>query len=788
MQWLSPEQTTGGDHPFLFTQGQAILTRTWVPTQDSPGIRQTYSAEITVPEPLTAVMSAEMLTPDGVPTDDGSGTTYRFRMDEAIPPYLIALAIGDLEFREVGPRTGVWAEPAVVEAAAYEFADMEKMVDAAEKLYGPYRWGRYDVLVLPPSFPFGGMENPRLTFATPTVLAGDRSLVSLIAHELAHSWSGNLVTNATWSDFWLNEGFTSYFENRIMEEVYGVEYARMLESLSRRSLADELPTLSEADQHLYIDLEGRDPDDGMTAIAYDKGAAFLRTIEVAVGRERFDAFLRQYFDAHAFQPMTTERFLAYLDANLIQGDADLSARIDAEAWVYGPGLPPGAAPVTSEAFARVEAQAEAFTSGTAPDELNTDDWTTHEWLHFLDVLPDELSPAQLASLDAAFGLTETGNSEILFAWLRTAIANRYEPAFPALRDFLTRQGRRKFVKPLYEDLMATDWGQAMAQEIYRDARPGYHAVSTNSIDPIVGWPEGEYEPLYPLSSRQRTISRKLVEGSLVPQPRSMRDPSAPLRYAQDDREQAADCEQRMRGSAPAPSHERLRRSLGLRGDGSLGRARVEAVERRHRLEQLGVALGEGSRPLEEHLRRHGEELGGVRSRVAPEHRLPALDERRLAADERRPRLHRAGVEQRRDAVGVEVVVVEEVGELVEDDVRALLRALPAPAHGGGGEDHRPLRVDHPVVGRVERRVVVAEVAGVEEEGPVEPEVPVGPAVEEERDAGRHAEPEVVRHLDAADALEARLGEGDLHVALEAGAGIVVVEPGVERDVARQPGA
>jgi aminopeptidase N len=488
VQWLNPEQTTGGRHPFLFTQGQAILTRTWVPTQDSPGIRQTYSAEITVPEPLTAVMSAEMLTPEGVPADDG--TTYRFEMAEPIPPYLIALAIGDLEFEAVGPRTGVWAEPAVVDAAAYEFADMETMMDAAEALYGPYRWGRYDVLVLPAAFPFGGMENPRLTFATPTILAGDRSLVSLIAHELAHSWSGNLVTNATWSDFWLNEGFTSYFENRIMEAVYGADYARMLEALNRRGLDTELGELAPADQHLYLDLDGRDPDDGMTAVAYDKGAAFLRTIETAVGRERFDAFLRAYFDAHAFQPMTTERFLAYLDAHLIRGDAELEAQIQPEAWVYGPGLPANAAPVASEAFARVEAEVDAFAGGAAPENLAADAWTTHEWLHFLDALPDAMNDDQLAALDRAFGLTETGNSEILFAWLRTAIANRYEPALPALRDFLTRQGRRKFVLPLYEDLMATEWGRGLAQEVYREARPGYHSVATNSIDPVVGW-DGE---------------------------------------------------------------------------------------------------------------------------------------------------------------------------------------------------------------------------------------------------------------------------------------------------------
>ncbi|HLT48561.1 MAG TPA: M1 family metallopeptidase [Rubricoccaceae bacterium] len=488
VQWLGPAQTSSGQ-PFLFTQGQAILTRTWVPTQDSPGIRQTYEAEITVPEGLVAVMSAEGNAPEGTPTGDGR-ETFRFRLDTPVPPYLIALAVGDLAFRELGPRTGVWAEPQVVDAAAYEFADLEAMVDAAEALYGPYRWGRYDVLVLPPSFPFGGMENPRLTFATPTVLAGDRSLVSLVAHELAHSWSGNLVTNATWDDFWLNEGFTSYFENRIMEAVYGAEYAAMLEALSRAELAAELEELAPEDTHLHLDLRGRDPDEGMNAIAYDKGAAFLHTIEEVVGRERFDAFLRGYFDAHAFQPMTAERFLEYMDAELFAGDDALRARVDPEAWVYGPGLPPNAPAVHSEAFARVEAQAGAFAAGTAPADLATEDWTTHEWLHFLQSLPEALTDDQLAALDDAFGFNETGNSEVLFAWLRVAIRNEYDPAVPALERFLTTQGRRKFVLPLFTDLAASDWGRPIAERIYREARPGYHAITANSVDAVLGVPAG----------------------------------------------------------------------------------------------------------------------------------------------------------------------------------------------------------------------------------------------------------------------------------------------------------
>jgi aminopeptidase N len=488
VQWLDPIQTTSGS-PFLFTQGQAILTRTWIPTQDSPGIRQTYTASITVPEGLTAVMSAEMLTPEGERTE--SGRFFAFAMDRPIPPYLIALGIGELEFRSVGPRTGVWAEPAVVGAAAYEFAEMEEMLEAAEELYGPYRWGRYDVLVLPPSFPFGGMENPRLTFATPTILAGDRSLVSLIAHELAHSWSGNLVTNATWSDFWLNEGFTVYFENRIMEAVYGPEYAAMLELLGRQGLRaeieEQLGGYESSETILHLDLAGRDPDEGMTAIAYDKGAAFLRTIERVVGQERFDAFLRQYFDEHAFEPMTTARFLDYLDEHLLAENPAWRAAIRPEAWVYEPGLPSNIAPVASEAFVVVEGEVERFVEGGSPEILPTAGWSTHEWLHFLRSLPRDLPEERLRALDGAFGLSEGRNSEVLFEWLRLAIANRYEPALPALRDFLIRQGRRKFLQPLYEDLAETDWGREMAMEIYRQARPTYHAISRNSIDEVLDW-------------------------------------------------------------------------------------------------------------------------------------------------------------------------------------------------------------------------------------------------------------------------------------------------------------
>ena len=473
LQWLEPAQTLGGQKPYLFSQCQAIHARSLVPCQDTPARRVTVGATLRVPSNLVAVMAA---APRGHVTHDDGTTTFRFEMPQPIPPYLFAFAVGDLASKDLSPRARVWAEPGMLEAAAWEFAQVERHLDAAEALFGPYDWERFDLLVMPPSFPYGGMENPRLTFLTPTLLAGDRSLVNVLAHELAHSWTGNLVTNVNAEHFWLNEGFTVFAERRILEVLEGPEMAQLHAALGRTSLDAAVAHFEKAGtpelSRLRVKLEGVDPDEAFSPVPYEKGYLLLRAIEDTIGRPAFATFLKSWLASHRFGSASTDDFIAHLE----RAHPGVLARVNGPAWFDAPGVPDGAPKIASKRLDAVRALV-----GSVPETDQVKHWSTAEWQLFLEGSPRPFAAAQLAELDARFALSTAKNAELHVGWLLLALGSGSTSVRPQVEALVERVGRMKYLKPIFTALLARADTKAFARTLFTRVQSKWHPIAQQVI-------------------------------------------------------------------------------------------------------------------------------------------------------------------------------------------------------------------------------------------------------------------------------------------------------------------
>ncbi len=479
LQWVTPKQTAGGEHPFLYSQCQSIHARSIFPCQDSPSVRFTYEATVEVQRPLVAVMAAEHIETEHLEKT----SQYRYRMPQPIPSYLFGIAVGNLAFEELGPRTGVYSEPEIIESAVWEFAENEQTLIEAEKLFGPYLWDRYDVLILPPSFPYGGMENPRLTFLTPSCILGDRSRANLVSHELAHAWTGNLVTNATWEDFWLNEGWTTYAESRITEVIEGDEYSQLYASIRRNGMLKVMERFGmDSDKTcLKYSQRGIDPDEVFSVIPYEKGASFILQLEKSVGREVFDAFIKKYIATFSFQSLTTEGFISFLEREL----PEAIKNVDIDEWLYAPGYPESAPALSSSLFDEVKARIDAYESGTLPDSHQIADWVPDQIRLFLLMLPERIPVEDCRQLESIFNLKDSHNYFMINRFYQIAVQSGYQDVLPGIERMVGSDGRMVTLAMIFRTMVNEEWTRDEARPMFERHRDKHHPTTVAVIEGIL---------------------------------------------------------------------------------------------------------------------------------------------------------------------------------------------------------------------------------------------------------------------------------------------------------------